>query len=414
MLLVRSARAAALVAGALVLAACAATGSHDHGASAGPSEGGSTSDAGHGGGHSVSASPPPSPAPLREGERFVEVGVADELPGGVYTPSAPAGGTDDYRCFLADPGIAADSFVTGVQFLPGNPAVVHHSIVFRVEPDQVQSALAKDAEDAQPGWQCFGGPGIAASSSNAQAVSGLDAAPWLAGWAPGGRENRFSEDVGVPLAAGSRVVIQMHYNLRVAQGDAAADSTHVRLRVSSRADLVPMRTMLLPAPVELPCAPGQSGPLCERGSAVLDVTRRFGAGAQRQIGGLQLLCGGDPFAPRAGETQTCVRPIRAATTVRAAAGHMHLLGKSITIVANAGTARETTLLDIPVWDFDNQSAQPLTKPVTLEPGDTVTVTCTHDATLRDKLPALQDVPDRYVVGGEGTTDEMCLGILLVT
>ena len=281
MLLVRSARAAALVVGALVLAGCAATGSHDHGASAGPSEGGSTSDAGHGGGHSVSASPPPSPAPLREGERFVEVGVADELPGGVYTPSAPAGGTDDYRCFLADPGITADSFVTGVQFLPGNPAVVHHSIVFRVEPDQVQSALAKDAEDAQPGWQCFGGPGIAASSSNAQAVSGLDAAPWLAGWAPGGRENRFSDDVGVPLAAGSRVVIQMHYNLRVAQGDAAADSTHVRLRVSSRADLVPMRTMLLPAPVELPCAPGQSGPLCERGSAVLDVTLRFGAGAQR-------------------------------------------------------------------------------------------------------------------------------------
>ena len=49
----------------------------------------------------------------------------------------------------------------------------------------------------------------------------------------------------------------------------------------------------------------------------------------------------------------------AAETVRAAAGHMHLLGKSITIVANAGTSREATLLDIPVWDFDDQSARPL-------------------------------------------------------
>jgi len=30
------------------------------------------------------------------------------------------------------------------------------------------------------------------------------------------------------------------------------------------------------------------------------------------------------------------------------------------------------------------------------------------------LPAFEDVPERYVVWGEGTTDEMCLGIVLVT
>ena len=34
--------------------------------------------------------------------------------------------------------------------------------------------------------------------------------------------------------------------------------------------------------------------------------------------------------------------------------------------------------------------------------------------LRDRLPAFQGQPDKYVVWGEGTTDEMCLGILLVT
>ena len=42
-----------------------------------------------------------------------------------------------------------------------------------------------------------------------------------------------------------------------------------------------------------------------------------------------------------------------------------------------------------------------------EPGDTVRVTCRHDASLRDGEP-------RYVVWGEGTTDEMCLGVLQVT
>jgi hypothetical protein len=405
----------AVVGAALLLAACG-TGdsSHDGGTHDGSTpEASASAPTGHGtdGAHGT-PSPPPSPSPLRAGEEFVTVGVADDLPNGQYLPEAPSGGTDDYRCFLADPGVTADSFVTGVQFLPSNPAVVHHSIVFRVEPEQVEAAKAKDAEDERPGWECFGGPGLPSKGRNV--MDGLDAAPWLAGWAPGGRENLFAKDVGVPLAAGSQVVVQMHYNLREATGEAAADSTQVRLRVSSRTDLQALRTQLLPAPVELPCAEGQSGPLCTRGTAVADVLDRFGAGSMRTIGGLQLLCGGDPFAPEASETQSCVRNVNEAETVRAAAGHMHLLGKSITIVANAGTARETTLLDIPVWDFDDQSARPLAEPVALKPGDTITVTCTHDATLRDKIPSLQDVPDRYVVWGEGTTDEMCLGILLVT
>ena len=42
------------------------------------------------------------------------------------------------------------------------------------------------------------------------------------------------------------------------------------------------------------------------------------------------------------------------------------------------------------------------------------MTCKHVQWLRDKLPAFEGIPDKYVVWGEGTTDEMCLGILTVT
>ena len=360
------------------------------------------------------SSMPPVPAPtgtLRPAESFLTVGVADTLPGGVYLPAAPNGGTDDYRCFLADPKLTSDAFVTGVQFLPGNPKVVHHSILFRVEPSQVSAALAKDAADPRPGWECFGGPGLPSTSSNT--LDGLDAAPWLAGWAPGGKENVFASGYGVPLPRGSRIVIQMHYNLRAAPSGQPQDDTHVRLRIS-HARLTPLKTMLLPGPVELPCPQGVTGPLCTRANAVADVTARFGPESGRTIAGLQLLCGGDPMKPKPGATQSCIRYLRAPVTVRAAAGHMHLLGKSIRIVANAGTARERLILDIPVWDFDNQSAVPLATPVALRTGDTLTVTCTHDPTLRDKLPALQGTPPRYVVWGEGTTDEMCLGILITS
>ena len=92
---------------------------------------------------------------------------------------------------------------------------------------------------------------------------------------------------------------------------------------------------------------------------------------------------------------------------------MHLLGREIRVVTNPGTDREQTVLDIPVWDFDNQGAKPI-DPVRLDAFDTVRVTCRHVQWLRDELPSFEGQDDRYVVWGEGTTDEMCLGILQVT
>ena len=221
------ARGALLVAGALLLAGCATPTTSTGSAPPNPS---------------VSTAAPvttPSPAPvpeptgvLRAGESWLTVGVAEDLPGGVYLPEAPSGGTDDYRCFVVDPHVAVDSSITGVSFIPGNPHVVHHSILFRVAPAQAEAARAKDAADPRPGWECFGGPGLPATSTNP--LDSLDSAPWLAGWAPGGKESLFPAGYGVPLAAGSLIVVQMHYNLRHATGTEAADSTHVRLRVTQK------------------------------------------------------------------------------------------------------------------------------------------------------------------------------------
>ena len=93
---------------------------------------------------------------------------------------------------------------------------------------------------------------------------------------------------------------------------------------------------------------------------------------------------------------------------------MHLLVSSIAIEVNTGTAYARTILDIPVWNFDDQRSTP-TPPIHLARGDTVKVTCTHSQELRDLLPSFETQrEDRYVMWGEGTTDEMCLGLLLVT
>lgn len=344
--------------------------------------------------------------PLRTGERFRTL----EVPGGPYTPSAPSGGLDDYHCFLLDPGLTHDAFVTGTDVLPGNPRVVHHAILFTVPPRQVAAAEAHDAATPGRGWTCFGGSALPSDTSTVGAS--LDSAPWLAAWAPGGGESVFGDGTGKFLPEGSRVVLQVHYNLR--EG-AAPDRTAVRLRLRpGTAHLQRLQTMLLVAPVELPCLPSESGFLCDRTRAVNDLVSRFGPQAGSTVAGLQLLCGGSLTHPKAGTTQSCDRRVPHDMVVRAVAGHMHLLGRSIAIRLNPGTASARTLLDRKVWNFDDQRMTALRSPVAVRAGNVLRVTCTHDAALRSMLPALRHEQPRYVTWGEGTSDEMCLGIVMYT
>ena len=231
----RSGLLAAALGTVLVLAGCS---SSDPTTTAGAADGASSSPEAHPG-HATGAARPAS-RPLRPGERFVELAMP-----AAYTPAAPTGvGTDDYRCFLLDPGLDEDAFITGIDVLPGNEDVVHHVILFRVPPESIGVAVAKDAQDEGEGWSCFGGTGLDSGAS-------LDSAPWLGAWAPGGGEGVMAKDVGIPLEAGSQVIMQVHYNLLAGQ---EPDVSAARLRLASGdKDLAPLQTMLLPAPVELPC-----------------------------------------------------------------------------------------------------------------------------------------------------------------
>lgn len=358
----------------------------------GPAVGSSTSTA------SVpSAAPAKEAPPLRAGERFLEIRMAKP-----YTPTLPKQGSDEYRCFLMDPKLTRDTLITGTDFLPANPKLVHHVILYRVDPDEVARAEQLDASEPGDGWTCFGGSGIEGPIGQR-----LDKAPWLGAWAPGGTESVLGDGIGMPVSKGTRIVMQIHYNLVNGTG---ADQSAVKLRLATdNGRYKALRTMLMPAPVELPCRDGTHGGLCYRDMSLSETKARFGVvGATGDL--LHLLCG--PIA--AGPTQSCTRQVRAPMVVRAAAGHMHLLGRSITVTADKGTATEQTVLDIPSWDFDNQGSIPLAKPIELTTKDTLTVTCTHDQSLRDVLPAFQGKTERYVLWGEGTTDEMCLGIVFYT
>jgi hypothetical protein len=375
----------------LLAAGCAPAGSH----TAAPPA--SAVDHAEHAGHVPGASPfsPPPAAPLRAGERFLTVTMPEP-----YTPTAPSGGTDEYRCFLVDPKLTSDAYLTGSQFLPQNSAIVHHAIFFRIDP--AQAARARQVDDSTPGegWTCFGDAGLGGQSA------------WVAAWAPGANETLLGAGLGYPMPAGGMLVMQVHYNLLATGGKPdGSDQSGIRLRLADGGTrLTALQTMLLPAPVELPCAGGESGPLCDRKAAVADVRRRFGAEVGATEAGLVQMCDGGTVTP--GPTQSCDHPVRQSGTVYALAGHMHLLGRSIRVVLNPGSPGARTLLDVPTYNFDNQAVQPLASPVAVRAGDVLRVTCTHDAGLRALLPALRGTPPRYVVWGDGTSDEMCLGLLI--
>jgi hypothetical protein len=358
----------------------------------------------------VRVAKPPAPRDdVRPGETLRTIGLPAP-----YQPKRIGAATDDYRCFLLDPQLDGDTFVTSSRIEPGVRSIVHHVILFRVPPGQVAEAEALDTAAPGPGWGCFGGTGLdlAQGGGAREAIRALDDAPWLAAWAPGSGANRVPDGLGIPLAQGSRIVMQVHYNLL--NGSRPDRSRAVLTTVPAATNLRPVETMLLPAPVELPCPAGAKGPLCDRTAALDSLVRKYGSQAAYVPVGLLLLCGKNAGSPPAGQTTFCDRTVDRPTTILGVAGHMHLLGRSITVELNPGRPDARVLLEIPRWDFHWQSLYRLAGPVTAAPGDTIRVTCRHDQALR--RTAGHGVPQtpRYVLWGEGTTDEMCLGVLQVT
>lgn len=335
---------------------------------------------------------------VRPGESRLELAMQTS-----YRPVGRGGGTDDYRCFLLDPKVTADRFVTSAQIEPGASSLVHHVILYRIPAESAAQAAALDRRTRGPGWTCFGGPGIGAGTGNPRGF--LDDAGWIAAWAPGWGSDRLRAGTGIPLPAGSRIVMQVHYNL--ANGTRPDRSRAVLTTAPAGPGLTPLRTVLLPAPVELACRAGESGQLCDRTAALFDQADRFGGDAALVPTGLLLLCGKNAAQPVATPTTSCERPVSEPTTIHAVAGHMHLLGRSIRVELNPGTPRARLLLEIPRWSFHWQASYILERPVRAEAGDVLRVTCRHDTSLRTGTP-------RYVLWGEGTADEMCLGVLQVT
>jgi hypothetical protein len=280
----------------------------------------------------------------------------------------PVKSPDDYRCFLVDWPETTDTFVTGFRANPGNKQIVHHVIAFISTPADVAGFQQLDAAEAGQGWTCFGGPG----GNNQRA-------PWLGSWAPGSEGTDFPPGTGIKMPAGSKLVIQVHYNTSATAP--APDLTTIDVKIDSQVtkqaiqqpwtnvQWVRDRKMVIPA-----------GMPDVMHSYTIDPTPFMGIITNN------VMEGGKPF------------------TIYAAGLHMHTRGTSATLEVVRGTGVHECLLDIPRWDFHWQGGYGFTTPKVFNPGDQIAITCHWDnsATTHD------------VNWGEGTDDEMCLGGIYIT
>jgi hypothetical protein len=337
-----------------------------------------------------SVAPPPKPSPpkgLVLGPRLA------------YTPH-PQVGLDDYHCTLLEPNLPEGRMVTAAQVLPGRADIVHHVILYEIRGAQVAEARALNTASGDNGWTCFGGPGVGADS--------IDHGRWLGAWVPGKTNDAFPPGTGMSFPKGAAIVLQIHYNLI---HRARPDRTRVVLEFAPPgATVKPLETKLYFAPIEVPCPAGVKNPLCSRAAAIAALAKEYGPESAATPNGLLALCR-KALPGAVGLTTSCDRPLDGATTIYAVAGHMHVRGVDIRVELNTGRGW-TTLLHIPRWSFHWQDVYTLKKPIQAPAGSIVRVTCRYDNSPA-KQPVIggKQLPPRYVVWGEGTTDEMCLGVL---
>ena len=262
---------------------------------------------------------------------------------------------DLYRCFAIPTGLPQQRFVQELEVVPGNPAVVHHVLVFQ---DPSQTPLNLDAQDPGPGYTNFGGTGSAQSKL-------------IAVYAPGALPTRIPDGMGIKLNANTNLVLQIHYPGGTYNQQ---DSTEVRIKF---APVGTNREVQVSSPLTWGGGSLQNGPFV----IPANTTRTFLAKYTVPANGPDL-------------SGLSVGP------------HMHLLGRWMKVWGVTPQNDTIPLIHIPHWDFHWQSLYAWKNLVKIPKGTTLWAEAFYDNTTGN--PHNPSNPPVTATGGEGTNDEMLL------
>lgn len=268
-------------------------------------------------------------------------------------------GDDLFRCFVMPTNLTEDKWVTAVEVRPGNPRIVHHSILYidnkgmgrKLEKAQATNPLKdphKGSEfDKGPGY--YGGMGV-----------GFVPAGSLGGWAPGQLPRELPHGSAIFLPKNSDVVMQLHYHR---DGRLARDRTQVGIYFAKN-----------------------------------KVERRYQGGYMM----------GFFFSIPKNKDNFVVKGTIGVTEdmeLYDIMPHMHMLGKKIKVTVTPPQGQTQLVFDIPEWDYNWQETYHFKQPLKLKAGARIDLEAVYDNSAKNLNNPFN--PPRDVVFGEQTFDEMC-------
>ncbi|HEX6241078.1 MAG TPA: cytochrome c, partial [Polyangiales bacterium] len=308
-----------------------------------------------------------------------------------YVPVAQGGAlaeNDDYHCFVVEPNVTEQRYITGYDIAPGTSEIVHHVVVSVVDPSQradiedaevtnaqLMAKLEADAPDGS-GYPCFSPAGDGVNARSTPVV-----------WAPGQGVVRFPGESGVLVRPTDKLVIQVHYNLSDPKQRGKSDATRVRFDLASQVrnlaifatpDALLESLFVSPEPHTL--EPGKPSVLYsfKRSLAELELEDDDGSLSASQSAELKLWG---------------VMP------------HMHERGHKLQMrIKPSATSDVQCGVDVQSWDFHWQRMYFYQQPWKLDASAELEVTCDFDTSSAQQP----------VLPGWGTNNEMCLTTLFFT
>jgi hypothetical protein len=128
-----------------------------------------------------------------------------------------------HRCFITDPGMVEPATLSAFEVEPGNRFTVQSVALYALDDEASQTAAeALDAADVEPGYPCFGGPGV-------------EQARFVGTWVWGRSVVRLPPSTGIPLRPAGKLLLQIHYNPQGGSLHPAGDRTRVHLELGDGA-----------------------------------------------------------------------------------------------------------------------------------------------------------------------------------
>lgn len=292
------------------------------------------------------------------------------------------GRLDEYRCFVVPWPDGAERYVTGLAVDPDNVEAVHHVLAFVVPPEGAEAFDGYDAADPLPGYACFGQPYPV--DRGPTPASALPPSTLIGAWTPGQEAQGMADGVGIGVAPGSRIVIQMHYY-------GLADSG------------VPDQSAVSFSTAETVAQPSCVLPLIDLGW-YFDPTSLVIPAGESDVQGSFEMSPATSFGPVVCPDIDWQGPLE----LHAVMPHQHKLGRRLELTLRRADGEQVLIVDADRYDFDWQRNYLLADPIEVGPGDTFAVRCVWDNTPPIRAAADLDPTPVDVHWGDDSDSEMCL------